>query len=99
MTHGVDAIAIEEYLVNPQCGGIGERALNDFAARRSRDFSVGFVSLGAGLLLSSSLFRHTLFANGAPKRNDMITTNFLKGDAMDAGFGFDDRCDRCSVKR
>ncbi len=97
--HGLNVLAIEEYLTDPKCGSLGETALNDFATRSPGEFSVGFVSLGAALLLSSALFRHTLFARRAPKRGDMTTLNFLNGRTMDSGLGVDDRCQRCSDTR
>jgi hypothetical protein len=97
--HGLNMLAIEEYLTNPKCGSLGETALKDFATRSSGEFSVGFVSLGAALLLSSSLFRHALFAGKAPKRGDMTTLNFLNDGTMDSGLGVDDHCQRCSDTR
>jgi hypothetical protein len=96
---GLNVLAIQEYLMNPNCGSLGEIALKEFATRSSGEFSVGFVSLGAALLLSSSLFRHTLFAADAPKRGDMTTLNFLNGGIMDSGLGFDDACQLCSRMR
>lgn len=90
---GLDASAIEEYLSGAQCGGLGEAALRDFATRVPNEFSVGFVSLGAGSLLAAALLRNTVFSGALPLRGDMTTMNFLNGGVMDARLAADDRCE------
>ena len=53
--NGLDVRAIEDYLAGVACGGLGETALKDFAVQPPNEFSVGFVSLGAGLLLAETV--------------------------------------------
>jgi len=93
IAHGLDAISVEEYLAGAGCGGFGEAALRDFVTRPPAEFSAGFVSLGAGLLLASSLLRSTVFERIAPARDDMNTLNFLNGGFIDAGLAADDSCE------
>lgn len=97
LKHGLDADAIEQYLADPKCGSVGETVLREFATRPPQDFSVGFVSLGAGLLLASALFRHVLF-KGEPNRAEMTNLNFLNGGFIDSGLGADPNCElKCAV--
>lgn len=91
--NGLNVKAIEDYLSGAQCGGIGEIALKDFATRPPPEFSAGFVSLGAGLLLASALLRNTALRTMAPSRCDMTTLNFLNGGMADAYLGADDDCE------
>lgn len=96
---GLDSKAIEDYLSGAPCGGLGEAALKDFAIRPPAQFSAGFVSLGAGLLLAAALLRNTIYVSSTPRRNDMSTLNFLNGRLIDAGFGADDTCElRCQQR-
>lgn len=89
----LDARAIEEHLAEEKCGTLGEAALGDFASRSPTEFSVGFVSLGAALLLASALFRHTIFGDKNLRTVDMTTLNFLNGGFSDAGLSADDKCE------
>lgn len=89
----LDADAIEEYLAGTRCGGIGEAALKDFATRPDTQFSVGFVSLGAAVLLGAALFRQSIFGGCAPQRGDMTSFNYLNGNSYDAGLGYDPDCE------
>lgn len=91
LKHGLDAEAIEQHLADPKCGSIGEAALREFSTQPPQEFSVGFVSLGAGLLLASALFRHEIFNVDA--RGDMTNLNFLNGGFMDSGLGADPSCE------
>jgi hypothetical protein len=94
--HGLDVPAVEEYLSGAKCGSLGETALQDFATHPSPEFSAGFVSLGAGLLLAAALLRKTLLSDAAPYCGDMTTLNFLNGGFADSGLGADDSCEqRC----
>ena len=92
-TRGLDAVAIDQYLAGAPCGGLGEAALRDFVTSPPAEFSAGFVSLGAGLLLASALLRSTAFDGIAPTRDDMNTLNFLNGGFIDAGLAADDSCE------
>ncbi len=97
---GLDAKAIEEYLSGAQCGGLGEAALRDYVVRPPAEFSAGFVSLGSGLLLASTLLRNTIFSTDSPPRGDMTTLNFLNGGLGDSWLGADDKCQlNCQAKR
>lgn len=98
--HGLDAGSIEEYLSGAQCGGLGEAALRDYVVRPPAEFSAGFVSLGAGLLLASTLLRNTTFSADSPVRGDMTTLNFLNGGLGDSWLGADDNCElNCQANR
>jgi hypothetical protein len=99
-SHGLDASSIEEYLSGAQCGGLGEAALRDYVVRPPAEFSAGFVSLGAGLLLVSALLRNTIFSVDPSVRGDMTTLNFLNGGLGDYWLGADDNCQlNCQAKR
>jgi ThiF family len=91
--HGLDAQAVNEYLAGARCGGLGESALKDFATRLPPEFSTGFVSLGAGLMLAAALLQGTVFLESAPSRRDMCTLNYRNGGFADAGLGVDDACE------
>jgi hypothetical protein len=101
LKHGLDVDAVEEYLKTERCGSLGEKALRDFATRSANEFSVSFVSLGAALLLYSTLLRHTAFAAQAPARNDELTAlNFLNGGLGDTYVARDPNCElRCFEKK
>lgn len=98
-SHGLDPVAIEEYLMGARCGGFGEEALRSFVTRPPAEFSAGFVSLGAGLLLASALLRSTAFSALAPARGDMSTLNFLNGGFIDAWLAADDSCEQSCQSR
>ena len=91
--NGLDAKAINDYLLGASCGGFGEAALKDFATRPPPQFSAGFVSLAAGVLLGASLVRNTLHRVSATHRNAMTTLNLLNGRMIDAGLGADPSCE------
>jgi hypothetical protein len=98
-SHGLDPSSIEEYLSSAQCGGLGEAALRDYVARPPAEFSAGFVSLGAGLLLASAVLRNTIFSTDSAPRGDMTTLNFLNGGLGDSWLGADDNCQlNCRAK-
>ena len=98
-TNGLDVQAVEEYLSGAKCGGFGEAALRDFATRPTSEFSVGFVSLGAGILLAAALLRSALFSSATPRRGDMTTLNFLNGGLADSWLAADDGCEKkCQVR-
>jgi hypothetical protein len=90
--NGLEAKAVEEYLSGAPCGGLGETALKDFATRPPPQFSAGFTSLAAGVLLAAALLRATAFASSACPSSDMVTVNFLNGGLIATGFGADDAC-------
>lgn len=91
-------VDVREYLSGVRCGGLGESAVRALASSPPREFSVGFVSLGAALLLAANLFRRVVFQ--AAERADMTVLNFLNGGMIDAGLSIDDNCEmNCSIRR
>jgi hypothetical protein len=91
--HGIDVLAVEEYLAHPQCGGLGEAAVRDLATRTPSEFSVGFVSLAAGVLVATALLQNSVFSSIKPKRGDMVTLNFLNGRLGDGQLAADPACE------
>ena len=66
-THGADqrtAAAIAEYLNAPECGELGEAELVRLGREGEVDWSVGFVSVAAGVLQASLFIREALFEDG-----------------------------------
>lgn len=90
---GIDPRAVEEELARPTCGSDGERALNDMA-RPIPQFSAGFVSLGAGLLLAANLVREFGFGDSAPPPQGTLMLNFLKGALEHAILSADENCEQ-----
>ena len=52
--------SIEEYLSDPQCGGPGEADLARLGLNGRVDWAVGFVSVGAGVLLAARFIRSSV---------------------------------------
>jgi hypothetical protein len=96
---GLDAQAIEEYLTGTACGSLGETALKDFAIALPPQFSVGFVSLGAGLLMAATLLKRTALNAYALPTRDMTLLNFLNGELGDVPLAADDACELCCSSR
>jgi hypothetical protein len=95
----LDVNAVEEYLSSPRCGSLGEATLRDFATRPSPEFSVGFVSLGAGLLVAATLLRNSIFQGTAPPQDSMTSFNFLNGGMLAVALGADETCEqKCQSK-
>jgi hypothetical protein len=92
--NGLNVEAVEEYLASAKCGALGEAALRDFATHPPPEFSAGFVSLAAGLLLAAALLRSSAFAESSPRRGDMTTLNLLNGGLLDSWLGADDTCEQ-----
>lgn len=100
LAHEIDATAVEAWLTSAQCGSLGEAAIKDLATRVPSEFSVGFISLGAALLLGSMLLRLTLFRKAEIERGDMYALNFLNGGAMDSFQAPDSYCEwECQKRR
>ncbi|WP_194473433.1 ThiF family adenylyltransferase [Bradyrhizobium sp. CCBAU 51753] len=96
---GVDPQLIEDYLASPKCGTLGEAALRNLATRAPSQFSVGFVSLAAALLLATKMFQVILW-NGAPNRADVCSFSFMNGGLGDSFLGPDDACEwGCQERR
>ncbi|HJU08320.1 MAG TPA: ThiF family adenylyltransferase [Rhodanobacteraceae bacterium] len=97
---GLNVEAVEEYLANPQCGSIGEATLNNFATRPPTQFSAGFVSLGAALLLGARLLQQTVLKNQCQLLNEITTLNFLNGGRVNTNLAADDQCEwGCQERR
>jgi hypothetical protein len=94
--HGLEVEIVEEYINDSQCGHIGRAALMDFVCTPPPDFSVGFVSLGAGVLLAASVFRKLLSGETIPHASGMTTFNFLNGNLGEGKLARDPQCQICS---
>lgn len=94
----LDAGAIEAYLRDPQCGHLGRAALLNFAASPAPEFSVGFVSLGAGVLLAANIFRILLSPEKTVCTSAMTTFNFLNGNLLVSALARDHQCELCGGK-
>jgi len=96
--NGLPSAAIEEYIQDKKCGTLGETALKDFATKPNPEFSVGFVSLGAALLLSATIFKQLIPEISSSPVADQVTLNFLNGGFMETGMGFDKNCElKCTT--
>jgi hypothetical protein len=96
---GIEPEVVEAYLASPECGTLGEAALRDLATRAPSQFSVGFVSLGAALLLAAKIFQIALYSR-VPNRGDVSSLNFRNGGFGDSFLGPDDACVwGCQTKR
>lgn len=94
----MDAREIEAYLRDPQCGHLGRAALLSFAASPAPEFSVGFVSLGAGVLLAANIFRMLLSPETIVSTSAMTTFNFLNGNLLVSALARDHQCEFCGGK-
>ena len=98
VAEGVDPGAVVEELARPRCGSDGAAALTQLA-RQPPEFSAGFVSLAAGVLLASNLLRDLVFAQTAPKRLCRIALSFLNGEIDQADLAIDPNCEqRCGSR-
>ena len=79
---GVDAAEVERYLNDPRCGGLGERELSKFSTTPAHhDWSVGFVSVAAGVLLGAQLIKLALAGPSAAfpeQEGNTLRFNFLR---------------------
>ena len=53
-----------EFLENPGCGHAAETIIDEIGKRQRREFAVGFVSAGAGILLAAALIQHSIGRSG-----------------------------------
>lgn len=59
--YGADVRAIEQYMNSPQCGSLGEQELGKFSDMHTGpDWSVGFVSAAAGVILACQYVKHSI---------------------------------------
>lgn len=94
----LDTREVEAYLNDPQCGQLGRAALLNFAAFPAPEFSVGFVSLGAGVLLAANVFRTLLSPGKTVHSSAMTTFNFLNGNLLVSALARDHQCELCGGK-
>lgn len=94
--HGLDVTSIEEFMQDSHCGHLGRAALMDFVSTPPPQFSVGFVSLGSGVLLAASIFRQLLSGVVPPQKDGMTTFNFLNGNLGQSALARDPQCQICS---
>lgn len=76
----LDIKAIEEYLRNPKCGELGEQEIAKFVLDPSREWSVGFVSVGAGVLLAAKYVQSAISGLDmafSPSRGQALRFSFL----------------------
>lgn len=79
---GLDVEAIERYLNDPRCGELGERELSKFVTSPGdHDWSVGFVSAAAGVLLGAQLVKYAAVGGGVAfpsEEGHTLRFNFLR---------------------
>lgn len=51
---------VREFLENPGCGHAAETIIDELGRKQRREFAVGFVSAGAGILLAAALIQHAI---------------------------------------
>lgn len=100
LDRGFDAEAIAEELARPRCGSDGEKAISDLA-RPPPEFSAGFISLAAGLLLAANLLRELALAPASPQqKKNLIVLSFLKGEVEQTNLSVDEACEQgCAARR
>jgi molybdopterin/thiamine biosynthesis adenylyltransferase len=90
-----DVDEIMNYLAKPACGTVGEARLRAIASDHGRAFSVGFVSMAAGLLAAAALLRLRAFPNAAPDRPMLAGVSFLNGQTVETVLPIDPKCLKC----
>lgn len=76
----LDIAEIERYLEDPKCGELGEQEIAKFSLDQEHDWSVGFVSVAAGVLLASKLVQSELLGIEAafpPAQGQALRFSFL----------------------
>lgn len=97
---GVEPEAIEAELRRPTCGSVGETQINAIATLRAPEFSVGFVSLAAGVMLAANLVKATCHAAENAPPSGMASFSFLHGRFDHAELSVDNDCAlNCGVAR
>ena len=92
LTNGLHAEAIDAYLNAPECGKVGESELRAFALQGSPQFSVGFVSMTAGILLACSLLRLNIFGQSDEYVSPMTAFCFWNGRLQPSTLSIDSMC-------
>jgi molybdopterin/thiamine biosynthesis adenylyltransferase len=101
---GADPDLVARYLADPKCGELGQQELAKFlAASDERAFSVGFVSVAAGVLLGAQLFKGELVGWDKafpPDRGATLRLSFLNpGPHWSKHLRRKQECDCSSVGR
>jgi molybdopterin/thiamine biosynthesis adenylyltransferase len=75
---GADWSSVERYLAEPKCGKVGEAEMEKFTAGNP-DWSVGFVSIASGTLLTAQLVKFVLQGSEAfpTDKGNTLRFNFL----------------------
>ena len=97
---GLNIDAIEEYLSRPECGKLGEREIAKFLLDPRHDWSVGFVSVAAGVLLAAKLVQAEIAGLDAafpPSRGQALRFSFLNPEPFITRHPRKEACD-CSNK-
>ncbi len=77
---GANIEAVEQYLASPQCGTLGDQEIAKFSdLPDTADWSVGFVSAAAGVLLASQSVKHSLLGSAAfpAEKGNTLRFSFL----------------------
>lgn len=77
---GLNLQAIEDHLHHPECGQLGQQEIAKFVLDPRQDWSVGFVSVAAGVLLAAKLVQSEIAGLDAafpPSRGQSLRFSFL----------------------
>jgi len=77
---GLNLQAIEDHLNHPECGQLGQQEIAKFVLDPRQDWSVGFVSVAAGVLLAAKLVQWEIAGVDAafpPARGQALRFSFL----------------------
>lgn len=100
LAHGLHAEAIEAYLNAPECGKVGESELRALALKGSPQFSVGFVSMTAGVFLACALLKLSIFDQSDEYASSMTAFSFWNGRLQPSTLSIDTKCQlRCDMHR
>ena len=100
LAHGLHVEAIEAYLNAPECGKVGEAELRALALQGSPQFSVGFVSMAAGVLLASALLKLSIFDKDDEYAVPMTAFSFWNDRLQPSTLSIDANCQlRCGIHR
>jgi len=73
--------AIEEHLDHPECGQLGQQEIAKFVLDPRQDWSVGFVSVAAGVLLAAKFVQAEIAGLDmafSPSKGNALRFSFLK---------------------
>lgn len=100
LSRGLHVEAIEAYLHAPECGKVGESELRALALQSSPQFSVGFVSMTAGVLLACALLKLSIFDQSDEYASPMTAFSFWNGRLQPSTLSIDAKCQlRCDTHR